>query len=397
MKRNYIITFLLVASITTHKIHGYDWGSIDWGEIEEEAKKVDPAILEEVGAQLLEEAETFDWDTAGEKGAQLLQQAKKIDWNMVKEKGTQLLQESGKIDLASLKEKGAQVLQQAKKFVNLSGRELRERLEKAEKIAPLSAWVSPNQRLRLDQVSFLASHNAFSNLEEGFFYPQQQWSIKRQLERGVRSLLLDFHEENGVPKMCHGDCKVSRFLLLPGSAHKTATDVLRTVKEFLINNPQEIVVLELENYVAASKIANALRSAGAQGLLLTKEKYNPDNYNGNWPTIGQLIGWNKRLIIFDTAAGAETYGYNTNKYMVRNMYGTTEINKAAKKRPGSSATAKLFQMNLFPTISFPKVNTNSPENLRRLLAACRAQGYIPDNKFPNFVSLDFINIGDPMA
>jgi hypothetical protein len=51
---------------------------------------------------------------------------------------------------------------------------------------------------RVDEVVFAATHNSMSNVEmQGWMFPQQNGSIKRQLQSGIRGLLIDVH--NGVP------------------------------------------------------------------------------------------------------------------------------------------------------------------------------------------------------
>ena len=51
---------------------------------------------------------------------------------------------------------------------------------------------------RLDEVVFATTHNSMSNVEmPGWMFPQQNGSIRRQLQAGIRGLLIDVH--NGVP------------------------------------------------------------------------------------------------------------------------------------------------------------------------------------------------------
>ena len=71
----------------------------------------------------------------------------------------------------------------------------------------------PNPGLTFDQVAWLATHNAFTNTrpimsKDHWVYGQQHWTIKKQLENGVRALMLDIHEfDKGRCKQ--GDCKMN--------------------------------------------------------------------------------------------------------------------------------------------------------------------------------------------
>ena len=50
----------------------------------------------------------------------------------------------------------------------------------------------------VDEVVFAATHNSMSNVEmRNWMFPQQNGSIRRQLQAGIRGLLIDVH--NGVP------------------------------------------------------------------------------------------------------------------------------------------------------------------------------------------------------
>src|SRR5687767_15168907 len=44
---------------------------------------------------------------------------------------------------------------------------------------------------RYDQVAYVTTHNAMSSQEDGFFGPNQFFGVARQLDDGVRGLMLD--------------------------------------------------------------------------------------------------------------------------------------------------------------------------------------------------------------
>ena len=59
---------------------------------------------------------------------------------------------------------------------------------------------------RYDQVAYPTTHNAMSNADEGWIAPNQTHGITRQLERGIRALMLDTHDDAGQTMLCHGYC-----------------------------------------------------------------------------------------------------------------------------------------------------------------------------------------------
>lgn len=107
---------------------------------------------------------------------------------------------------------------------------------------------------RLDQVSFLGTHNAFTNYEDSRWSSvSQSESIRHQLENGVRSLSLDTHwyerstwlcvisfGSDCYPSdvyLCHGECKTFAgvtYALPRQSFHSS----MQTVVDFLAANPR---------------------------------------------------------------------------------------------------------------------------------------------------------------
>ncbi len=56
----------------------------------------------------------------------------------------------------------------------------------------------------LDEVTLAGTHNSMSNADAEWMAPNQQHGLTRQLEDGVRALMLDTMEWNGGPYLCHG-------------------------------------------------------------------------------------------------------------------------------------------------------------------------------------------------
>jgi len=260
---------------------------------------------------------------------------------------------------------------------------------------PLDAWKKPDPRLCLDRVTYLGSHNAHANIQEGFAYAQQLWSLENQLKRGVRHFLLDIWPDKGELLLCHNRCKLS-ILLKMGRKHKKLKSALELIKNWLEAHPDEIVTLELENYATGDQTHEVIRSVpGLEQCILKRSDYEPLNYEGRWPTIQSLVDRNKRLIIFDTRDN-EKYAFDTDTYMIRNMYGTLNIDKAATLRGVDRPNRGLFQLSYFGTITSPSAHYNRPETLKKVLCRCQEKGVVPQGKNPNFIALDFVDRGNAM-
>ena len=161
---------------------------------------------------------------------------------------------------------------------------------------------------RYSNVTFVGTHDsAFV----GILPSQNQIkSVKDQLEGGIRFLQSQVHVFNlgdmfdslssgilgqlpGILTMCHTSCA----LAFGGTVHT----YLKTVKEFLDANPEEIVTLLLTNPDNAPM--NEF-DAVFQSVDLDILAYRPFNATTNvttldqWPTLGEMIVNNQRIVVF---------------------------------------------------------------------------------------------------
>lgn len=317
----------------------------------------------------------------------------------------------GAKEIESLAKKGAKAIETgAKTLIKETGKGLdaSAKFIKKEIVDPtkstfqaLDKWKLPDGRLRLDQVAYLGAHNAHANLEEGFLYSQQLWSLDKQLKNGVRHLLIDLwkgKEGSGKGKilLCHDDCeKVSRTLRAGNKNHVTFKRYLEQIKDFLTKNPREILSLDLERYVPNDEVLKDIESIpGLYKYVLTPADYDPHKYGEKWPTLDWLIAKGKRLIIFDTGDPSK-YGYNIDSYVIRNMYGTHDLNKACQIR-SKPKDARLFQLNYFGTVASPLPIHNTPTQLKKVISTCEQNKVISSGQKPNFVALDNVHLGNAM-
>ncbi len=191
---------------------------------------------------------------------------------------------------------------------------------------------------RLNEVVFPGTHNAFSAAEDpGWSLTNQRFGIGRQLEDGIRLLLIDVHPAvraaNGRVRtdfdaagssanrvrqqldpaqlaaverlggriglgdttggtqglyLCHSVCEL-------GST--PAVDVLRDLRVFLERERGETVVLFVEPYVDAVAVQQLFAQAGLLDLVVTLDRSAP------LPTLRELVADDRRLVVF-TERGA---------------------------------------------------------------------------------------------
>ena len=232
---------------------------------------------------------------------------------------------------------------------------------------------------RYNEVAYLTTHNAFNSKQDGYLFPNQKSNIAVQLNNGVRGLMIDVYDDNGTTVVYHA----YKFL---GS--KPLSIYFNDIKYFLDNNPNEIITIILESYTSSNAIENEIIKVGLLKYLHTQE------INSLWPKLQTMIDSNKRLVILsdknDANEDQSWYHYIWN-FAVENKYG--EINCEFNR---GSPTNSLFIFNHFITSLTGNKNNaknvNSFKFLRNHILNCKNL----KNKFPNFITVDFCDIGESL-
>jgi len=240
---------------------------------------------------------------------------------------------------------------------------------------------------RYNEVAYLTTHNAFNTHQDHFLYPNQSFSITRQLTDGVRALMIDVYEKDGIPIVYHG------YSIL-GSAPLSSN--LNEISDFLKHNPNEVVTIIFECYVSATVIEQALQNAGLLSMVYTKAS------NTLWPTLQELIDTNKRLLIFsdkkDASPAQKWYHYVWN-YAVETSFSAVDTSDLKSTFNRGNPTNDLFILNHF--LVSKTFGTGSRSNAKMAnsnpfmedrINICRSE----TGKFPNFITVDFYDIGDGM-
>ncbi|MCD2462107.1 PI-PLC domain-containing protein [Streptomyces sp. MBT42] len=271
---------------------------------------------------------------------------------------------------------------------------------------------------RLDQVTFLGTHNAFTNYEDSRWSSvSQSESLRHQLDNGVRGLSLDTHwyerstwlcvisfGSDCYPSdvyLCHGECKTFAgvtYALPRQSFHSS----MQTVVDFLAANPQEVVTIFLEDYVSAQQLGNSLgRVRGLDQLL-----FRPDAWNvrqQGWPRMTDLVGSGKRLLIFSDEPDREHLGVMYDKaWTVSNFWSLGDLGNDVscvsrwsdvpldRQEPGFRRLFTMSHHRNVPTVINSALD-NGAKLRDRVNQQCRPAA---GGRDPNFVSVDFHRISD---
>lgn len=233
---------------------------------------------------------------------------------------------------------------------------------------------------RFDEVAYATTHNAMSNIEDGFVGPNQRFSVRRQLADGVRGLMLDTHYWLDVVSLCHSLCQIGQRPLLA---------TLNDIRTFLERRPAEVVTIIFESYVSAADTAAVFEEAGLMPYVHAQPVGAP------WPTLREMIEADRRLVVFtDNQGGTYPWYHHVWSYAFETHYSfATPADLSCNPNRGSTANS-LFILNHFLTQVFGSPQLATLINFDPLFIdranSCAAQ----NAALPNFVTVDFYDIGD---
>ena len=236
-----------------------------------------------------------------------------------------------------------------------------------------------------NQVSHLTTHNAFNAEEDGFNLPNQTYGLTRQLNDGVRALMLDVYDEGGVATVYHG------FSFLGTT---TLVSNLTEIKDFLVANPNEVVTLLFETYISANMMDAAMTQVGLKEMLHVQTLDEP------WPTLQEMIDADKRLVFFSDHNNAET-GQDWYHYMwdfiVETDFENNALSDFSCDLNRGNAANDLFILNHFATdatLGTGRTDLSEQANEFNYFVNRAIQCWSDAGKFPNFPTVDFYELGD---
>ena len=239
---------------------------------------------------------------------------------------------------------------------------------------------------RYDEVAYATTHNAMANAEDGFQGPNQRRRIAVQLVDGIRGLMLDVHLYAGRPHLCHAECELL--------GRRPLADGLTEIRAFLLSHPREVVTLILESYVAAADIAAEMAATGLLDFVHTQE------LGRAWPSLEEMVTSGRRLVVLsDRRTSPETYPWHHYvwDYAVETPFSFRRAEEFTCSPNRGSPGNDLFILNHFLTDSIGQVRLARQVNFDPLLSE-RLQGCTEvAEQQPNFVAVDFYDIGDVLS
>ncbi|KAI0528230.1 PLC-like phosphodiesterase [Xylaria bambusicola] len=246
---------------------------------------------------------------------------------------------------------------------------------------------------RYSEITFAGSHNSgFVGIGPS---DNQLTSVTAQLDQGIRFLTTQTHDKDGVIQMCHTSCA----LLDAGPLQ----DYLGTVKTWVDGHPDDVVTLLITNGDAIDivKFDDAFKAVGLDAYTFT-----PPGTLGldDWPTLGDLISSNNRVIVFmdyNSDTGKVPYILDEFAYYFETPFDPLEdqLSGCNVDRPaGASADGRMILANHNRNYEVLGINlpdlahagdTNSVDSITAQTNTCNSM----HGRIPNVVLLDYVSIG----
>ena len=240
-----------------------------------------------------------------------------------------------------------------------------------------------------NEVVYPGTHNSYSTEEDGFTIPlpNQKYSMSTQLQDGIRCLMLDTYEKNGVGYLCHGECGFW--------GQRPLSDGLLEIADFLDANPREVVTIIIESYLSEELTAVSFGETGLLDYAYAHEAGEP------WPLLREMLESDRRLVVFtDDSAAALDWHHYVWDFAWETPFSYENIGEFTCEENRGTPPNDLFILNHFLTgllgaMRWEAPVTNAYGLVRNRCAEC--WGYEetnPESHIPNFLMVDHYDLGN---
>ncbi len=282
-----------------------------------------------------------------------------------------------------------------------------------------------------DEVAFAGTHNSMSAADQpGWFLAEQPHGILRQLDDGIRVLLIDSWEgqetqRDGLvanaeksratalaeaeqtygkevvqsalrlrdaldltptgpvePYLCHALCELGSTKWEP---------LMVQIRTWLDQNPREVLTFFVQDEVSPADTAELVRRAGLMPYVHVPVPGEP------WPTLGEMISSGRRVVfLMENSSGGTTDPWliDSRIEVQDTPYSFTRASEFTCERFRGPADAPLFLVNHWLSNYASRVSDAQRVNAESVLLprveACQAER----GRIPNFVAVDNYDRGD---
>ena len=285
---------------------------------------------------------------------------------------------------------------------------------------------------RLDEVVLAATHNSMSaSAEQGWYFARQTGGIGAQLAKGVRAFLIDAHygtRIDGVVRTDFGsraeeaaaDAELSsvqretlnRTLAILGAIKSPeserevflchvycelgatpAVDALKLLNGYLKENPNEVVVLIIEDHVSAADFEAAVRASGVDRRAFHYRPGTP------LPTLREMIESQHNVVFMaeNDSGNADWYPNAYNGLLEDTPYRFETVDEFTCATFRGDLESPLLLMNHWlsgdPASQTVADMVNGRDVLVERVERCRSE----QDRVPNLIAVDFYSSGDVLT
>lgn len=231
-----------------------------------------------------------------------------------------------------------------------------------------------------NEVALPSTHNSMSNFDEGWGAANQQHGLVKQLEDGIRGMLLDTYEWEGGLHFCHGACELGNTPLVAG---------LKSIKSFMDEHPHEVLAFIVEDHITPEQTAQAFKESGLLAYVYTHTQGTP------WPTLREMLLSQKRLVVSAESGGPPPDWYHHAWDLIWDTpYSFKTVDEFSCALNRGSQDNDLFLLNHWLGNPLPTEKLAAAANAYDVLSARAKQCAQEGGQLPNFVAVDFYSIGD---
>jgi hypothetical protein len=263
---------------------------------------------------------------------------------------------------------------------------------------------------RLNEVAFAATHNSMSNSDAGWLWPFQAHGIRRQLNDGIRMLLVDTHTWEDAAQVAEVRSRVPKANLAPFDAavandaprsgaflchvicalgNQPLGTALRDIQGFLATHPDEVMGIFFQDGVPASVTAAAFDDAGLTRYVYTHPA------GAAWPTLGEMIRSGKRLFVLAEVGGAPPDWYEQGWTVAQDTsFNVTDPSKFDCALNRGKASNPFLLLNHWVARAVPSRDDAASVNAFGFLMKRARLCWAERGQIPNFIAVNFYDVGD---
>lgn len=285
---------------------------------------------------------------------------------------------------------------------------------------------------RLDQVVLPGTHNSMSAADRpGWFFANQIRPIPRQLDDGIRFLMIDPHygvvdsqgrvrtdlaaegmsrnrvaADLGADAVSAAERLAGQLGLVPTAGERSIflchtlcelgaeriSSTLDEIRGFLEHNPTEVLVVFIESSIDPDDVERSFEDADLEPYLAALPRRGP------LPTLREMIAAGRRLVVLDEDDGGEERWYQPGYLFAQETRVDALLRSPTGCEPGRGAPeSPLFLMNhwidRFPPPRSENQAVGTRQSLLRRVRSCEAQL----GRTPNLIAVDFYERSDVVA